>query len=192
MIRNTKITIFRYKRLKEGGKIKLRSRLFHLSLDIYTFADMSTTYSDLGLYDKALEAISQSISYSLRLDSFTISDLYRMKAEIFWQLDQRDSTLYYIQKALERGEQLQEKAYILAAKDLLYDYYYDFVPDSIHTVLKGYRELMEGGDAISMNYQDRFKFMTGASLVRTGRPEEGFAMMEEVYASFKKMKRMIW
>lgn len=153
---------------------------------VYTFGDMSTTYSDLGLYDKALEAISRSISYSLRLDSFTISDLYRMKAEIFWQLDQRDSTLYYIRKALERGEQLQEKAYILAAKNLLYNYYYDFVPDSIHTALRGYQELMKGGDAIAMNFQDQFKFMTGASLARTGRPEEGFTLMEEAYAWFKK------
>ena len=71
---------------------------------VYTFADLSSTYSDLGLYDKAMEAISRSIDYSLQLDSFTISDLYRMKAGIFWELEQHDSTLYYARQALKRGE----------------------------------------------------------------------------------------
>ena len=65
---------------------------------VYTFADLSSTYSDLGLYDKAMEAISRSIDYSLQLDSFTISDLYRMKAGIFWELEQHDSTLYYARR----------------------------------------------------------------------------------------------
>ena len=77
---------------------------------VYTFADLSSTYSDLGLYDKAMEAISRSIDYSLQLDSFTISDLYRMKAGIFWELEQHDSTLYYARQALKRGEELKENA----------------------------------------------------------------------------------
>lgn len=51
-----------------------------------------------------MEAISRSIDYSLQLDSFTISDLYRMKAGIFWELEQHDSTLYYARQALKRGE----------------------------------------------------------------------------------------
>ena len=93
---------------------------------VYTFADLSSTYSDLGLYDKAMEAISRSIDYSLQLDSFTISDLYRMKAGIFWELEQHDSTLYYARQALKRGEEMKENAYVLAAKNILYNYYYEY------------------------------------------------------------------
>ena len=104
---------------------------------VYTFADLSSTYSDLGLYDKAMEAISRSIDYSLQLDSFTISDLYRMKAGIFWELEQHDSTLYYARQALKRGEEMKENAYVLAAKNILYNYYYEYVPDSIPAALEG-------------------------------------------------------
>ncbi len=73
---------------------------------VYTFADLSSTYSDLGLYDKAMEAISRSIDYSLQLDSFTISDLYRMKAGIFWERDPHDSSLYYALQPFMRGQEL--------------------------------------------------------------------------------------
>ncbi|MCS3064333.1 hypothetical protein NXX40_19040 [Parabacteroides distasonis] len=141
---------------------------------VYTFADLSSTYSDLGLYDKAMEAISRSIDYSLRLDSFTISDLYRMKAGIFWELEQHDSTLYYARQALKRGEEMKENAYVLAAKNILYNYYYEYVPDSIPAALEGYKELIEEEEAISAGYQDLFKFMLGACLVRDGKPEKGF------------------
>ena len=89
---------------------------------VYTFADLSSTYSDLGLYDKAMEAISRSIDYSLQLDRFTISDLYRMKAGIFWELEQHDSTLYYARQALKRGDALKETALVHAAKHILYNY----------------------------------------------------------------------
>ena len=153
---------------------------------VYTFADLSSTYSDLGLYDKAMEAISRSIDYSLQLDSFTISDLYRMKAGIFWELEQHDSTLYYARQALKRGEELKENAYVLAAKNILYNYYYEYVPDSIPAALEGYKELIEEEEAISAGYQDLFKFMLGACLVRDGKPEKGFPLMEEAYALYKK------
>ncbi|MCM0695743.1 hypothetical protein NXX90_03225 [Parabacteroides distasonis] len=153
---------------------------------VYTFADLSSTYSDLGLYDKAMEAISRSIDYSLQLDSFTISDLYRMKAGIFWELEQHDSTLYYARQALKRGEEMKENAYVLAAKNILYNYYYEYVPDSIPAALEGYKELIEEEEAISAGYQDLFKFMLGACLVRDGKPEKGFPLMEEAYALYKK------
>lgn len=153
---------------------------------VYTFADLSSTYSDLGLYDKAMEAISRSIDYSLQLDSFTISDLYRMKAGIFWELEQHDSTLYYARQALKRGEELKENAYVLAAKNILYNYYYEYVPDSIPAALEGYKELIEEEEAISAGYQDLFKFMLGACLVRDGKPGKGFPLMEEAYALYKK------
>lgn len=153
---------------------------------VYTFADLSSTYSDLGLYDKAMEAISRSIDYSLQLDSFTISDLYRMKAGIFWELEQHDSTLYYARQALKRGEEMKENAYVLAAKNILYNYYYEYVPDSIPAALEGYKELIEEEEAISAGYQDLFKFMLGACLVRDGKPGKGFPLMEEAYALYKK------
>ena len=93
-----------------------------------------------------------------------------MKAGIFWELEQHDSTLYYARQALKRGG-LKENAYVLAAKNILYNYYYEYVPDSIPAALEGYKELIgRGRSDLRGGIKIFFKFMLGACLVRDGKP----------------------
>ena len=110
--------------------------------------------------DKALENISQAIAYSLALDSVVLSDLYRMKAGMFWKPEQKDSAQFYILKALRLGEAHQHQAEIAAAKNLLYSFYDEFYPDSAALVVKGFRELcaVSQNDVMSYHYPT-FRFL---------------------------------
>lgn len=76
---------------------------------VYNFTDLANLYDTLEQQDKALENISQAIAYSLALDSVVLSDLYRMKAGMFWKPEQKDSARFYILKALRLGEALSTR-----------------------------------------------------------------------------------
>lgn len=154
---------------------------------VYNFTDLANLYDTMEQQDKALENISQAIAYSLALDSVVLSDLYRMKAGMFWKPEQKDSARFYILKALRLGEAHQHQAEIAAAKNLLYSFYDEFYPDSAALVVKGFRELcaVSQNDVMSYHYPT-FRFSLGNALVKTGQLQEGFPLMEETMDYYLK------
>lgn len=154
---------------------------------VYNFADLTNLYNTLEQPEKALENISQAIVHSIACDSLVLSDLYRMKADVFWSLEEKDSIEYYILEALCLGEAHQHEAEIGAAKNLLYGFYDEFCPNSIEAVVKGFRELcaVSRNDVMSYHYP-AYRFSLGNALVKAGRPEEGFPLMEESMKYYKE------
>lgn len=159
---------------------------------VYNFADLANLYNTLEQPDKALENISQAIVNSIACDSLVLSDLYRMKADVFWSLGEKDSIEFYTRKALSLGEAHQHQAEIAAAKNLLYNFYEEFYPDSMEAVVKGFRELcaVSQDDVMSYHYP-MYRFSLGNALVKVGRPNEGFPLMEESMNYYKEQNSEI-
>ena len=58
--------------------------------------DNADTYAELGMYDQALEMNKKAQYYSMLKDSFGLGDLYRYRAQIFRNMNQKDSVFHYL------------------------------------------------------------------------------------------------
>lgn len=155
---------------------------------VYTCGNLGTLYNSLGMFDKALESFSRGIGYSLRLDSLVLSNLYRMKADTFWGLEERDSALFYIRQALHVAVLQQDRPCTIAAKRQLCTFYSEFFPDSALVALDGYRELWRDSASLTVNLRQSIRFHLGRSLAKTGNAGEGIPLMEQALREMRDAK----
>ena len=69
---------------------------------VIAYGEQANLYAELGMYDQALEMNKKAQYYSMLKDSFGLGDLYRYRAQIFRNMNQKDSVFHY----LRLGEKL--------------------------------------------------------------------------------------
>ena len=70
---------------------------------LYTsYGEQANLYAELGMYDKDLEMNKKALYYSMLKDSFGLGDLYRYRAQIFRNMNQKDSVFHYLRLGEKR------------------------------------------------------------------------------------------
>ena len=60
---------------------------------VIAYGEQANLYAELGMYDQALEMNKKAQYYSMLKDSFGLGDLYRYRAQIFRNMNQKDSVI---------------------------------------------------------------------------------------------------
>ncbi len=74
---------------------------------VIAYGEQANLYAELGMYDRALELNSKAQYYSLLKDSFGLGDFYRYRAQIFRNMNQKDSVFHYLRPGRENLSPIQ-------------------------------------------------------------------------------------
>ncbi len=145
---------------------------------ITLLGNTANLYVRMGLYDEALSLNTKAIDVATEIHSTRISDLLRMRALVFEQQEELDSTLKYINKAImvtsRRKDSVPPTARIRPEnqKAYLFIEHEDYMPDSIPMAIT----ILEKNMPLS-NYTWTDSLLIGRGYVLTGNPRKGLEMM---------------
>ena len=149
------------------------------------YNNLSRVYVSLRLLDKAIEANGKAVEISKSLGSWSLEELYRMRAACFGRAARQDSALYYVQKAIEATPPSVESYYLSNLYIDRMGYYYNARPDSIPWHLEECRALLKDTSVVDLERKNNLLVYYGMALRETpGREREAVPYLEQSYRDF--------
>lgn len=149
-------------------------------------ADLSTLYSTLELNDKAFETNAEAIRLSVRNDSLILCELYRMRSAIYFDIEQVDSGLFYLNKVDEVAQVTGEVSKNVYQRDRV-KYLLQLFPDSSEVALREISLIFADSAGVRPATHSCNRYWLGLALVQNHQESRGIRLMEEAYRSFIKM-----
>lgn len=145
---------------------------------VIAYGEQANLYTDLGMYDHALQMSRKAQYYSMLKDSFGLGDVYRYRALIFRKIGKKDSTWYYLNTA-EQISALQ-KSYkgVFLNRVLKAEVYLDD-PDSTQKALQLALSVCPDSTRVPQWAKYQLDLQLGKALLKTGQEQKGLSLMEE-------------
>lgn len=145
---------------------------------VIAYGEQANLYTDLGMYDHALQMSRKAQYYSMLKDSFGLGDVYRYRALIFRKIGKKDSTWYYLNTA-EQISALQ-KSYkgVFLNRVLKAEVYLDD-PDSTQKALQLALSVCPDSTRVPQWAKYQLDLQLGNALLKTGQEQKGLSLMEE-------------
>lgn len=156
---------------------------------VIAYGEQANLYAELGMYDQALEMNKKAQYYSMLKDSFGLGDLYRYRAQIFRNMNQKDSVFYY----LRLGEKLSmiQNSFkgVFVNKVETVNSYLDY-PDSLEKALQ--LALSICPDTVRMPQWAKYQLNLhlGRALLQTGKEQNGIHLIDRAAQDLINMKFM--
>lgn len=83
---------------------------------VVAYAEQANLYYQLRIMDKALEINAKAIECSQRNYNYHLSDAYRFRGIMLTRLGERDSAFYYIRKAIDIDEKMENQRGVWGSK----------------------------------------------------------------------------
>lgn len=178
-----------------GNNLPKAIQILEKAIDVYrkggNFPNMLRIMSRLGIcmYDQALEMNKKAQYYSMLKDSFGLGDLYRYRAQIFRNMNQKDSVFHY----LRLGEKLSmiQNSFkgVFVNKVETVNSYLDY-PDSLEKALQ--LALSICPDTVRMPQWAKYQLNLhlGRALLQTGKEQNGIHLIDRAAQDLINMKFM--
>ena len=156
---------------------------------VIAYGEQANLYAELGMYDQALEMNKKAQYYSMLKDSFGLGDLYRYRAQIFRNMNQKDSVFHY----LRLGEKLSmiQNSFkgVFVNKVETVNSYLDY-PDSLEKALQ--LALSICPDTVRMPQWAKYQLNLhlGRALLQTGKEQNGIHLIDRAAQDLINMKFM--
>lgn len=156
---------------------------------VIAYGEQANLYAELGMYDQALEMNKKAQYYSMLKDSFGLGDLYRYRAQIFRNMNQKDSVFHY----LRLGEKLSmiQNSFkgVFVNKVETVNSYLDY-PDSLEKALQ--LALSICPDTVRMPQWAKYQLNLhlGRALLQTGKEQNGIRLIDRAAQDLINMKFM--
>lgn len=154
---------------------------------IYLYGDLSNLYARLGMSDKALEANASAIQASRERNGLLLTDLFRMRGNLFDELGQTDSALVCFEEALRAAAAIADKARAESLADGIRSDRAIFMVDHSERFPGALPEaiaLLQKSCADTLRDTTTEQFMLGLAFAKNGDPGKGIPMMEEAAREF--------
>lgn len=156
---------------------------------VIAYGEQANLYAELGMYDQALEMNKKAQYYSMLKDSFGLGDLYRYRAQIFRNMNQKDSVFHY----LRLGEKLSmiQNSFkgVFVNKVETVNSYLDY-PDSLEKALQ--LALSICPDTVRMPQWAKYQLNLhlGRALLQSGKEQNGIHLIDRAAQDLINMKFM--
>lgn len=156
---------------------------------VIAYGEQANLYAELGMYDQTLEMNKKAQYYSMLKDSFGLGDLYRYRAQIFRNMNQKDSVFHY----LRLGEKLSmiQNSFkgVFVNKVETVNSYLDY-PDSLEKALQ--LALSICPDTVRMPQWAKYQLNLhlGRALLQTGKEQNGIRLIDRAAQDLINMKFM--
>ncbi|MBC8593167.1 tetratricopeptide repeat protein [Oscillospiraceae bacterium N12] len=149
------------------------------------YGEQADIYAELGLYEQALSHNAQAVRYSLQMDSLGLGDVFRNRAAIFKQMENRDSLFYYLQLAKSISALQGKFKGIFISNIELLNAYTDY-PDSIAKALQLAEEVCRDTAGIPLWAKSQLKLYNGKAFIADGKLAEGVRLVKAAAEDFEK------
>lgn len=153
---------------------------------VIAYGEQANLYSELEMYDEALQRNSIALHYSLLKDSFGLGDLYRYRAEIFRKTGDRDSLFYYLKRGEETSAQMRNFKGVFVSRIMLADAYLDDA-DSVQKALNLALSICADSMRVPQWAKSQLNLHLGRALMKTGKEEQGRLLVERAAKGFSMM-----
>lgn len=153
---------------------------------IIAYGEQSNIYHILEMYDKALDMNAKSIAAARRNSNYNLGDALNNRGNIFYDLHQMDSTLYYYHKGREASV-VQKGLHAAIGSDLLLAYAYCQIPDSAHRAVTLLEPLLPDTARMPLWIKEDLKAKMGQALLANGNPVAAIPLLKSAASGQRQL-----
>lgn len=153
---------------------------------VIAYGEQANLYGELGMYEQALQMNELARQYSVRQDSFGLGDLYRYRAQIFRELDNRDSVFHYLRLGEQASAAQRSFKGVFVNRVTTAEAYLDY-PDSVQKALQLTRSICKDSLRMPPWARAQLKLHMGRALMQTGDEAGGVKLVRNAAHDFNGM-----